>query len=53
MVVLTAVDQGHARDLPELMETVEVGELLMPAGCQERKTNADLLPSCTSVRRRR
>ncbi|MFR1151175.1 MAG: ComEC/Rec2 family competence protein [Butyricicoccus sp.] len=43
MVVLTAVDQGHARDLPELMETVEVGELLMPAGCQERKTNADLL----------
>ena len=42
-VVLTAVDQGHARNLPELMETVEVGELLMPAGCQERKTNADLL----------
>ena len=42
-VVLTAVDQGHARNLPELMETVEVGELLMPAGCQERRTNADLL----------
>ena len=41
--VLTAVDQGHARNLPELMETVEVGELLMPAGCQERRTNADLL----------
>lgn len=40
--MLTAVDQGHAH-LPELMETVEVGELLMPAGCQERKTNADLL----------
>ena len=42
-VVLTAVDQGHARNLPELMETVEVGELRMPANCQERKTNADLL----------
>lgn len=42
-VVLTAVDQGHARNLPELMETVEVGKLLMPANCQERKTNADLL----------
>ena len=41
--MLTAVDQGHARNLPELMETVEVGELLMPAGCQERRTNADLL----------
>lgn len=39
-VVLTAVDQGHARNLPELMETVEVGELLMPAGCQERGANA-------------
>ena len=42
-VVLTAVDQGHARNLPELMENIEVGELLMPADCQERKTNADLL----------
>ncbi len=42
-VVLTAVDQGHARNLPELMENIEVGELLMPANCQERKTNADLL----------
>ena len=41
--MLTAVDQGHTRNLPELMETVEVGELLMPAGCQERRTNADLL----------
>lgn len=42
-VVLTAVDQGHARNLPELMETVEVGELLMPAGCAGRQTNAELL----------
>lgn len=42
-VVLTAVDRGHTRDLPELMQTVEVGTLLMPANCQERQTNADLL----------
>ena len=42
-VVLTAVDQGHARNLPELLESVEVGSLLIPANCKERKTNAELL----------
>ena len=42
-VVLTAVDQGHAGDLPELLETTEVGTIFMPADCKERKNNAALL----------
>lgn len=47
-LVLTAVDKGHARDLPALLETVEVGQILMPSGCKETKNNADLLALCTS-----
>ena len=42
-VILTAVDQGHARDLSVLLEKTEVGQILIPAGCREIKTNKDLI----------
>ena len=42
-LILTAVDRGHARDLPALLEQTEVDELLIPAGCRETKYNAELL----------
>lgn len=45
-LILTAVDKGHARDLPALLETVEVGEIIIPSGCKETKNNADLLTLC-------
>ena len=42
-LILTAVNRGHARDLPELLERTEVGQILIPAGCEENKYNTDLL----------
>lgn len=46
-LILTAVDKGHARDLPALLESVEVGQILIPSGCKETKNNTDLLALCT------
>lgn len=46
-LILTAVDKGHARDLPALLESAEVGQILIPSGCKETKNNADLLALCT------
>lgn len=46
-LILTAVDRGHARDLPALLETVPIDEILMPAGCKTTKYNTDLLALCT------
>ena len=42
-LILTAVNRGHARDLPELLERTEVGQILIPAGCAETKSNSELL----------
>ena len=42
-LILTAVDRGHARDLPVLLGSTEVDRILMPAGCEESKYNTDLL----------
>lgn len=41
-LILTAVDKGHARNLPELLTQTEVGEIWIPAGCKETKTNQEL-----------
>lgn len=51
-LILTAVDRGHARDLPALLETVEVGEILIPAGCKPTKYNSELLELCTDAQAR-
>lgn len=48
-LILTAVDRGHARDLPTLLQTVSVDEILMPAGCKPTKYNTDLLELCNQV----
>lgn len=45
-LILTAVDKGHARDLPALLEAVEIGKIIIPSGCKETKNNADLLALC-------
>lgn len=42
-LVLTAVDKGHARDLPTLLEQVEVGDIWIPDGCKDSKNNKELL----------
>ena len=42
-LILTAVDRGHARDLPALLEHTQVERILMPDGCRETKYNGDLL----------
>lgn len=42
-LVLTAVDLGHARDLPELLAQTEVERIVMPAGCKRTKKNGALL----------
>ena len=53
-VVLTAVDQGHARNLPELMETVEVWGTAHARRLSGAPGPTPIcFPSCTSVRRRR
>lgn len=45
-LILTAVDRGHARDLPTLLQTVSVNQILIPAGCKTTKYNSDLLELC-------
>ena len=42
-LVLTAVDKGHARDLPELLQHTPVGQILIPNGCKETQHNKELL----------
>lgn len=42
-LILTAVDLGHARDLPELMEQTEIEQIVVPAGCKRSKYNGELL----------
>lgn len=42
-LILTAVDRGHARDLPALLEKTEVSRILIPSGCKETKYNTELL----------
>ncbi|MDO5141943.1 MAG: ComEC/Rec2 family competence protein, partial [Eubacteriales bacterium] len=42
-LILTAVDRGHARDLPALLDTVPVGQIWIPDGCRETKYNTELL----------
>ena len=49
VLILTAVDRGHARDLPALLEQTEVGQILIPAGCKEIKTNRELMELVRSV----
>ena len=49
IIILTAVDKGHARDLPTLLQTVSVNQILMPAGCKATKYNTDLLELCGQV----
>ena len=48
-LILTAVDKGHARDLPSLLQTVSVNQILMPAGCKATKYNTYLLELCGQV----
>lgn len=45
-LILTAVDMGHARDLPQLLENVKVERILIPSGCTETAKNAELLQLC-------
>ena len=42
-LILTAVDLGHARDLPQLLQNTPVGEIIIPTGCKQTKYNAGLL----------
>ena len=42
-LVLTAVDKGHARDLPELLQHTSVEQILIPNGCKETQHNKELL----------
>lgn len=42
-LILTAVDKGHSRDLPALLEYTTVDRICIPEGCRETKHNADLL----------
>ena len=48
-LILTAVDRGHARDLPTLLQTVSVHQILIPDGCKQTKYNADLIELCNQV----
>lgn len=48
-LILTAVDRGHARDLPTLLQTVSVNQILIPVGSKSTKYNADLLELCEQV----
>lgn len=45
-LILTAVDMGHARDLPQLMENVRVDRILIPSGCTETAKNMELMRLC-------
>lgn len=45
-LILTAVDQGHARDLPQLLDSVKVGRILVPSGLSQSTKNAELLSLC-------
>ena len=45
-LILTAVDQGHARDLPALLDKVKVGRILVPSGVPQSAKNAELLTLC-------
>ena len=42
-LILTAVDKGHARSLPVLLQNIPVNEVVIPAGCRETKHNTALL----------
>lgn len=48
-LILTAVDRGHARDLPTLLQTVSVNQILIPVGSKATKYNSDLLELCEQV----
>ncbi|MGO5029603.1 ComEC/Rec2 family competence protein [Candidatus Agathobaculum pullicola] len=48
-LILTAVDRGHARDLPTLLQTVSVNQILIPVGSKSTKYNSDLLELCEQV----
>lgn len=48
-LILTAVDRGHARDLPTLLQTISVEQILIPAGCKQTKYNTDLIELCNQV----
>lgn len=48
-LILTAVDKGHARNLPELVEDVPVRQIIMPAGCKQTKHNEALLKTLTTT----
>lgn len=48
-LILTAVDKGHARDLPTLLEKTEVDRILIPSGCKETKYNRELLSLVNSM----
>ncbi len=43
VLVLTAVDKTHARDLKELTENVETSSIFIPKGSKKTKNNADLM----------
>lgn len=42
-LVLTAVDLGHARDMPQLLQDTAVGMIVIPAGYKQTKHNTDLI----------
>lgn len=42
-LILTAVDKGHARDLPELLMETDVDRILIPNGCKETKHNKEIV----------
>ncbi len=35
LLVLTALDKAHARNVPELLSTIPVGQIVLPAGTQQ------------------
>lgn len=48
-LVLTAVDKGHARDLPSLLEQTRVDRILIPDGCKETQHNTEILAALAAV----
>ncbi|MDR3767087.1 MAG: ComEC/Rec2 family competence protein [Butyricicoccus sp.] len=43
LLIITSLDQTHARDLPELLQTVPVGQLILPSGYTENDFSAEVL----------
>ena len=43
LLVITSLDQTHARDLPKLLQTIPVSQLVLPSGYTENDFSAEVL----------